>query len=334
MLARGMARRWRTIARIGAGIALLLTLQGCIVFPLNGFRSLRVARDRGVPVVEVVINAAGGDAVSVETQGDDPERIRLAEAAAGALGASGYFATEDLFRPNTAVVRLNRRLVSPSEDRWTLRFETGQITTAMLAEGYRSYDLYVCHPSVEARFDASRSPDLPAFGHCRQGEGWSIGGDDLLIGIELEPKSSHYFVFLAAVLLASVVLSALAWVSVDRLRRGPFRRRTAASIALGVVAGILVAGIDAGTVANIGATLGPAHNLALTRDLGLAALVGVVAAPAAVAAVPGLIVAALLLRKRPWGEEEVPAEWKPWPEPPPPGSTTAAPPPPPMPWQR
>jgi hypothetical protein len=130
------------------------------------------------------------------------------------------------------------------------------------------------------------------------------------------------------VVLGTVVLGGVSWFVGDRLRRGPFRRRNAVSVAIGLIAGGFLAVAAMGSTIGIGVGLGPADNLALAKDLPQGAYGGSVAGPAVLALIPGVLLAILLVRKRPWPAEPVPEEWRPWPVPPPPGSTPGAPPPP------
>jgi hypothetical protein len=128
--------------------------------------------------------------------------------------------------------------------------------------------------------------------------------------------------------LAVVLFGAIAWFVGDALRRGPFRRRNAASVAVGLIAGIIVSGAGLGAIAGVGAALGPADNLALAQDLntGLHALSVLI--PTLLGAIPGIIFAALVVRKRPWPDEPEPEARRVWPAPPPPGGAGPPPPPP------
>jgi len=343
-----MSGRRRKAVRVAVGAAAataLVSIQGCIFFfPQNAVRSmsglknlerqLTQAPNSNLPEIDVILNAAGGDAVSVFLEGSASARFRIAEAAAEWLGAVGAPASADAYDPDVATVQLDRRLVTRSGDAWTLTLETSTMQSAVENEGFEGFDLFVCHPAVETRIDASRRPDYPGdVDVCYRGYGWAVVGEPLRASVRMLPDTADYLRYLAGVVLGVVLLSALAWFIGDRLRRGPFRRRSPAPVAIGLLAGSMVAVVGFGAAVGVGAGAGPADNLALAKDLGVGPLAAAVGLPGLAGVIPGVIFAILLVRKRPWADEPPAEEWRPWPVPPPPGPPGAEPPPP-LPWSR
>src|SRR6266542_1361274 len=86
-------------AALGTAAAIaLLSLQGCVFLIPNSIRAVSEIRslqeqslqsDSVVPEVDVILNAAGGDAVDVYLPDQASKRFRIAEAAAALLGANG-----------------------------------------------------------------------------------------------------------------------------------------------------------------------------------------------------------------------------------------------------
>jgi hypothetical protein len=143
---------------------------------------------------------------------------------------------------------------------------------------------------------------------------------------------NDYLIFVAAVLLGVLVLSALAWLVGSRLREGPFRRRNAGAVALGLVVGtFVIAGVSV-AIGTTAADLGPSDNLALAKDLGVGLTALSAGIPALVGVIPGVLFMVLLVKRRPWPDEPSHREAMPWPAPPPPPSEPGTTPPPPLPF--
>ena len=331
------------LATAAAATVLLLSLQGCVFFLPNSYRAFTQLRKvqnqvnknslaQGAPEVQIVLNAAGGDAINVYLPNAASKRFRIAEAAATWLGASGTPPAEDTFEPDTATVQLHRRLVTRSADGWTTTLETGELQRAVSGEGYEGFDLFVCHPAIETRFNATRPPD---YGEgdttCLRGVGWIVDDNPLKVGVAMLPRSIDYFRFLAGAVLGLVLFGGLAWFVGNALRHGSFRRRSPGAVALGLVAGGLAAAGGVVAVAAVGGAAGPGDNLALAKDLPVGLYALAIGLPALAGAIPGIIFAMLLVRRRPWPDEPEPEQLRQWPAPPPPGG--AGPPsPPPLPW--
>jgi hypothetical protein len=342
------ARRAARIAAVSAAVLSLLSLQGCLFFvipdAIRGFNEASQQSDVSQqqpegPDIEIIINASGGDAVKVYYEGSASDRFKIAEGAAAWLGAPGYPATDDIYETDTAVVQLNRRLVTRAGDAWTLQLDTRTLQDTFPDETMDVFGLFVCHPIVEVRVEGSRQPDFfdeDASSYCYHGDGWLVDRDlPVAATFTLLPDAADYLRYAAGLALGIVVLFGLAWFVGDRLRRGPFRRRNAVAVAIGLIAGGFVSFGALGVAVAVGAGLGPADNLALAEDLSAAATAGLVAAPALVALIPGMVFATLLVRRRPWREGATSEELRPWawPPPPPPGGPGATPPPPPPAWR-
>ncbi|MGH2784982.1 MAG: hypothetical protein ACRDJ1_06955, partial [Actinomycetota bacterium] len=262
-------------------------------------------------------------------QGASSDRRQIAEATAAWLGFPGRIAHEDEFFPDTATVDLGKRLIEPGDgDEWVLDLDTSRLMSLVRGAGYGEAVLTVCTPAVETRLRASRPPDIDLLDTVcdLEGFGWTLLAADepLRIRATLIPEPADYLAYAAGTLLGSILLGALAWWIGDRLRRGPFRRRSGASVAIGLIGGGFAAIGSAALTAAIGATAGPADNLALSRDLTLGGFVQSVLYPALIAAAPGIIFTLMLVRRRPWAEEDAP--------PPMSMSTPGSAGPPPLPW--
>lgn len=332
----------------GAAISRTLVLvvfafatSGCLFFPTEHpvhtyGNARRIVTGEGlnpdVPDVTIMLNAAGGDAIDVYSPGSDADRIRIAEAAAAALGVEGALAEENEYLSDTATVQLGDRLLRRDGDDWRLSFDSAPLLPIIEDEGYDGFNLIVCHPQVETATIASRPADYGVEDiECFNGRGWEVVDEPVSVSLTLMPDAGDYLLFVAVTLLAIVLLSALAWFVGSKLREGPFRRRTPPAVAVGLIVGLIAIGGIASTFGIAASELGPSDNLALAEDLtaGLYALSA--ALPALAGTIPGVLFTVLLVKRRPWPEEPPEYESRPWPAPPPPPPTPGSAPPPPLP---
>ena len=328
----------RRVAAIGA-FALLLSIQGCVfllpdsIRAASEFRNVLDELDQSLqidgPEIDVVLNAATGDAITVFLPNEASKRFKIAEQVASALGVASPIAEQDAFEPDTATVQLDRRLPTRDGEKLTFNLDTAPISEIVHNEGYTGYYLFLCHPVVKAQLDSDVPQDLVGpDSFCYHGGGWTITDEDFHASLTLLPDVSRYFAWLAGVILGLVMLGALAWFVGDQLRRGPFRRRNPAAVALGLIVGILLALFLPGVVAATGAAVGPVDNLAVAKDLGVGMYALATALPALAAVFPGITFLVLLVRRRPWPDEPDPHTFPGWPVPPPPGPPGSPPPPP------
>ena len=303
-------------------VAVLALIAGCDPGPQS-------AEPTDTPEIDVWINAAGDDSVDVYLLGPTSDRLRIAEGVAEWLGFPNTIAHEHDFYPDVSTVQLADRLIDRAGDEWFLRLDTGRLRQTLDETGYDSAMLALCVPVVETRLRATRAADVDPFdtGCTLEAYAWTISTSAAPIRIEMTflPEVASYLAYGAGILLAAVVLGALAWWVANKLRSGSFRQRSAASVAIGLVGGILAA-IGAGAfTAAIGATAGPADNLALARDMTSGGYTSALLFPALVATTPGIIFLTTLVRRRPGDEDEARAGLVP---PGPPGPPA----PPPLPW--
>jgi hypothetical protein len=328
------ARPWAI--RLLPALFALAILPGCLAARFAVEFSDRFAQfleEGDAPEIDLHIRGPGDDSIEVYSEGSPTDRRRIAEGVAAWLGFPNALAYENEFYPDTTTVDLDTRLVEPgSGDEWILDIEGAGLMRVLMATGFDSAVLSVCTPHVETRVRSSRPPD---FGFdetfCESdGRGWVILTSDiepLTARVTLLPDAVYYLAYGAGVLLAMVVIGALAWWLGDKLRRGPFRSRSAAAVAIGLIGGSFAA-IGLGVVAaGIGAGAGPADNLALARDLTIGGFVSSILFPALIASAPGIVFALMLVRKRPWPDEVV-LPIGPGAPPQPPGPPA----PPPLPW--
>jgi hypothetical protein len=334
-----MARAGRRITGAAAALVILASMTGCVFLIPDSLRAVSEFRrfadvvDQSLqvdgPEIDITLNAAGGDAISVYLPDAASRRFRIAEETAGTFGIASPVAEQDVFEPDTATVQLESRLVTRGGDDWNLSFDTTRISSIVHGQGYEGYYLFLCHPAVKARVDASVPQDITGVdSYCFHGGGWTIVDEEVEIRLTLLPEISRYLAYLAGVILGVVLLGGIALLVGDKLRRGPFRRRNAGAVALGLIVGIIVAGVGLGAAASAGAGAGPADNLALAKDLGVGLYALSVALPTLFGAIPGIIFAVLLVRKRPWRDDPEPEAFRGWPAPPPPGGPGSPPPPP------
>ena len=335
--------RTRRIAAAGAVLALLMSIQGCVfivpdsIRAVSEFRRFAETIDESLqlvgPEIDIIINASGGDAISVFLPDRASTRFTLAENIAGLFGVVQPIAEEDLLEPDTATVQLDRRLVTREENAWRLSFDTTRISSIVRNQGFDGYYLFVCHPAVKGRLESSVPQDIVGIdSFCYHGGGWTVVDREVEAELTLLPETSHYLGYLAGVILGVVLFGGIAWLVGDKLRRGPFRRRNAGAVALGLIVGTLLSVVSLGVVAAVGAGVGPADNLALAKDLSSELYAASVGLPAISAVIPGIIFAVLLVRRRPWRDEPEPSAFPAWPAvPPPPPGGPGSPPPPPIP---
>lgn len=263
------------------------------------------------PAIDVYIRSHGGDAIEVFLEGSASDRRQIAEGVAGWLGFPGRIAHEHPFFEETSTVDIGERLIEPGpDDAWLLDVDTSRLTVLLRTMGYNQAGLLFCTPAVETRISASRPPDLEYdVPPCDAGSnGWVLFTDEepLRLRMTFLPEPADYLAFAAAVLLGVLIFGALAWWLADRLRRGPFRRRSGASVAIGLIGGAFATVGLAAVTAGVGALAGPADNLALARDLDAGGYASAVLWPALLATAPGIIFGTLLIRRRPWKDDEEP----------------------------
>jgi hypothetical protein len=260
------------------------------------------------PEIDVYVRSHGGDAIDVFLEDSASDRRAIAEGVAAWLGFPGRIAHEHPFFPDTSTIELDERLIEPaSGDEWMLDLDTAGLTVLLRTTGYTEAALVLCTPAVETRLRASRPPDLEFSARvCDTNvRGWALFTSDapLRVRATFVPEPAHYLAYAAAVLLGTILFGALAWWIGDRLRRGPFRRRSGASVAIGLIGGgFALAGLAVVTGV-VGALAGPADNLALSRDFTFEGFVSAVLWPALLAAGPGVIFATQLIRRRPWADD-------------------------------
>ncbi len=326
--------RRRSGARILLGcVALGVLVPSCLFVPGNNpvdaYRSARRLAefdevDPRIPHITIVLHAFREDAIDVYSPGSEEEQIFIAEAAAASFGESFPVAEPNFFEDNRADVQLGHRLLKREGDLYTLTVPTQGLQAAVESREYSGFDLLICPPNAEAVFLASRPPDFEA---CINGRAWEVGDERLTVTVTVRPRTAHYLIFVASVILGLVLLGALAWFVGSRLREGPFRNRTSSAVALGLIVGVLAGGGVAWSIASAAMQLGPSDNIALSKDLGVGLYALSAALPALAGAIPGLIFLILLVKRRPWPDQlrpELPA----FPPPPPPGGPGSSPPPP------
>jgi hypothetical protein len=183
---------------------------------------------------------------------------------------------------------------------------------------------------VEARVGSSRAADFDAaYAGCLNGLGWEVLDESpVTVSLSMLPEVTDYLIFVAATLLGILLLTALAWLLGNRLREGPFRRRNAGAVALGIVAGLIAIGVLAAATGTLAAEAGPSDNLALAKNLGAGPVALSAGIPALVGAIPGVLFMVLLMKRRPWPEDPLPHGTMPWPAPPPPPASPESIPPP------
>lgn len=325
-------RRYR-IAR--ALVALVLVLPGCIAgeVALAAAPSAQDTEPINGPEIVVFIRSHGGDAIEVYLEGSASDRRAIAEGVAAWLGFRDRIAHEHPFFEDTSTVDLGERIIEAgSDDEWVLVVNTSQLNVLLRSIGHREAGLLFCTPAVETQVGASRAPDLEYdIPPCDTGNhGWVLftSEEPLSVRMTFRPEPADYLAYAAAVLLGVLLFGTLSWWIADRLRRGPFRRRSAAGVAIGLIGGAF-ATIGLAVVTGVtGALAGPADNLALARDFNAAGYASSLLWPALLATAPGIIFATLLVRRRPWADEEEPMSPTPPSAPGVPGSAA----PPPLPW--
>ena len=300
------ARR-RTI-RVLPILAMLVILPGCIAGRVAleaGNRMDQAAEPTDVPEIDLWINASGDDTIDVFLDGPSSDRRRIAEGVAAWLGFPRAIAHEHDFYPDTSTVQVDGHLIEPgADDEWVLDLDATGLARVLVTTGHREGSLVICTPVVETRIRASVPPDLDASDTVCElsGRGWTISTFETgqpRIRITLLPDPVYYLAYAAGVLLGTVLLGAFAWWLATKLRNGPFRRRSAASVAIGLIAGSIAAIGLAAATAVAGALAGPADNLALARNFAAGGYASSLLFPALVASAPGILFATMLVRRRP-----------------------------------
>ena len=327
----------RLAIRTVPALALLVLLPACLsgLFALDaGSRLDQAAEPTDLPEIDLWINASGDDTIEVYLDGPASDRRRIAEGVAAWLGFPGAIAHEHDVYPDTSTVSLGSRLIEPgADDEWMLDLDTTGLARVLVTTGHSEGSLVICTPVVETRIRATEPPDIDVLDTVcgLSGEGWTIRTFETgqpRIRITLLPDPAYYLAYAAGVLLGTVLLGAFAWWLATKLRSGPFQNRSAASVAIGLVAGGIAAIGLAGATAGAGALAGPADNLALTRNLAVGGYASSLLFPALVASAPGILFATMLVRRRP-DEEDDGAIGRGIAPPAPPGP----PGPPPLPWR-
>lgn len=326
----------RLAIRAIPALAVLFVLPACLpgLFVLDaGARLDQAAPPAGRPEIDLLINASGDDSIDVFLDGPSSDRRRIAEGVAAWLGFPRAIAHEHDLYPDTSTVAIEGRLIEPgADDEWVLDLDATGLARVLVTTGYIEGSLVICTPVVETRIRASEPSDLDLFDTVceRSGRGWTIrpygGAVPPRILITLLPDTAHYLAYAAGVLLGTVLLGALAWWLASKLLNGPFRSRSAASVAIGLIAGGIAAIGLAAATAGAGALAGPADNLALARNLAVGGYASSLLFPALVASAPGILFATMLVRRRPSDDDGATV----------PGIAPPAPPgrpgPPPLPW--
>ncbi|MGH2783883.1 MAG: hypothetical protein ACRDJ1_01335, partial [Actinomycetota bacterium] len=230
----------RSAAALAA--AALLALGSCDPASLAVDRTSGSVGSVDGPEIDLFVRGHGQDSIDAYLQGASSDRRQIAEATAAWLGFPGRIAHEDEFFPDTATVDLGERLIEPGDgDEWVLELDTSRLMSLVRGAGYGEAVLTVCTPAVETRLRASRPPDIDLLDTVcdLEGFGWTLLAADepLRIRATLIPEPAHYLAYAAGTLLGSILLGALAWWIGDGLRRGPFRRRSGASVAIGLIGG-------------------------------------------------------------------------------------------------
>lgn len=308
-----------------------VALPGCLAGRFAVEVSDRLAQEPeagSIPEIDVFVTAYGRDSISVYLDGPDSDRRAIAEGIVALLGFPARIAHQDDLYPDTDTIELDGRLIRREGDDWVMDFDGSGMLPILRDAGYSEAILVLCTPPVETRLSADKAPDLGELDVVCDlgGRGWTFSTTEepLRFRVTLVPEPAHYLAYAAGVLLATVLLGALAWFLGDKLRGGPFQRRSAASVAIGLVGGGSAAFGLGVLAAGIGGAAGPADNLALARDLGVGGYAGSILFPALIATAPGIIFAIKLVRRRADDPEE-PTQMMPVPPPGPPGA-------PPLPW--
>ena len=317
-------------------VALGLVVSGCVAGEV-ALEAAPSAQDETEPIngpeIIVFVRSHGGDAIEVYLEGSASDRRAIAEGAAAWLGFPNRIAHEHPFYEDTSTVEIDERIIEPaSGDNWVLVVNTSPLNAILRSTGYREAGLVFCTPAVETQIRASRPSDLEfEIPPCDSGNhGWVLLASETPLQVRMTflPEPVDYLAYAAAVLLGVLLFGTLSWWISDRLRRGPFRRRSAASVAIGLIGGAFATIGLAVVTGVVGALAGPADNLALARDFNAAGYASSLLWPALLATTPGIIFATLLIRRRPWADEEEPIS------PIPPGApgVPGAPAAPPLPW--
>lgn len=330
------ARRWAV--RMLLAVAVLILFPACLAgrFALEAGKRLNQAGEpTGRPEIDLWINGPGNDTIDVFLDGPASDRRQIAEGVAAWLGFPRAIAHEHDLYPDTSTIEINGRLIEPgADDEWVLDIDATGLARVLVATGYDAGALVICTPTVETRIRASEPPDLDLIGSVceRSGRGWTIRTLETgqpRIRITLLPDTAYYLAYAAGVLLGTVLLVAFAWWLVTKLRNGPFKHRSAASVAIGLIAGG-IAGIGlASATAAAGALVGPADNLALARNLAVGGYAASLLFPALIASAPGIVFATMLIRRRPADDG---GAIRPGVAPPAPPGPPRPPGPPPLPW--
>jgi hypothetical protein len=311
MLASVYARR--LAIRVLPAVFALLVLPACLAgrFALEaGSRLEQGVEPTANPEIDLWINGPGSDSIDVILDGPGADRRRIAEGVAAWLGFPRSIAHENDVYPDTSTIEIDGRLIEPGpDDEWVLDLDTTGLARVLVTTGYDSGMLVVCTPVVETRIRATEPPDLDLSGSICElnGRGWTIRRSETgqpRIRMTLLPDTAYYLAYAAGVLLGTVLLGASAWWLATKLRNGPFRRRSAASVAIGLIAGGIAAIGLAAATAGAGALAGPADNLALARNLAVGGYASSLLFPALVASAPGIIFVTMLVRRRPSDDDD------------------------------
>lgn len=241
---------------------LLVTI--CVLSPL-GARAGAIERDRGDLYVVVVVNAAGGDVVTLshdETATDSPG-LELAGEVAARLGLATDRRRIDGDELET-VIHVRGKVATIVGDRFTVPVDTGPLQVIAADAGYSALFFAVCPPRVKVETNTvlSPSPDRvgPLLSPCR---GWYVEVDDAAVtgDITLLPDAGRYPRALGLLALVALTGAALLGVGSWLLRRGSLHHRTWVSwlLGLGSVAGLGLVGwiVSVGVLMASGAATDP-----------------------------------------------------------------------------
>ena len=313
-------RRASVLAVVAAMASALATM--ALLLVLGRPAAANHEQDEDQLWVTVAINAAGGDRMSVtdDTYAAGREWRDMGADVAVALGQSpdSFTSREDY---DAALVELGNKLAVPDQRgglSWS--FDSGELQLLAQERGYEVLLLELCTPRVRQVVNALVTPESLDYRtpgtRCR---GWFQFVDDPPIRavVELSPDRGRYPRAVGRSLgTAAIAFGALGIVA-TLLRRGPLRRRRAASWVLAVASAVMVAGSGWLVVTIAMWWNGSAADPVLLSRGSIGEQVARTMLPGLAFLLPALLPAALLLTV-PRREKPPPAPLPAWPGTPPP----------------